>query len=1409
MKRFFLGMALLAMVSGAAADSLFSVHDKVKAVLEGQFSRTLGRAVRIERLEGNLYQRLTMHNVAIANTNSFDQGLFASAETIEIRYSLKGAIFDNFDVLAHVRQVKVIRPILAIKRDRRGNWNFLPTSNTTETGKPLHANLLVRIIDGQGTFEDRRGWGKTPTSFGSTLTSINTTVQLKNEHLTISGNAFLLGRNTEMPIVVGVVYDVLKQRGNLRVQGKKIDLGLVSNYLQLPFSVRGRGLVEVVGFLAKTQSAVDYTVSGTGIDIDYQSYTGKNICGELRKQGEQLSLALTKATIGSGLVSGNIGFSLSSARVLPGTNLVLSGVRLEKLFPAPLLTGAVTGSLQCTGPTDNVRFTLTLPKVHIVTQNQVLSALVISGNITAAGTDYSARFCLNDVWSQANGRLAEAWTGRLVNQPLRIVYASRELTSATDMRFMVNGEYNFKPDKKQFSAELSMRGKGKVVGEAIEECSAQLRYVDKAMYIPEFRVKLPHSVLAGQAVVSESYRLDITEGLIDVRDSQWLQTVFPESTGKLNISGYCSGRATFNAEITLRAEQLRYEDIFVRSAGLQLRVADTRYELPQYKVDLDGNVFSGSGLWQRDVSGNFLTQQEGLSRFELTTTHTELMALDKLIKKVQGQAKLFSARLENLGTKNITLPILEINDQAPLYAEYAQDKIQEFYQYVRMPTQNAVLGTAVLSGVLSGTMRIENDHGILAVDADTQIRYGRTDVASWDVLQCVIHTSGGTINIAASVKQLQVSPSVEIPGLNLRATYANGLVMIDECQLYSEESPPSSILTGYFPLAAFWDERFRDTPFQLQGTIHGDELNLLTPYLSGVAYMHNDGVIDVVCSGSYRAWSLSAKTLQLKDFTLGLNNPYFQQLQIKRAQLRLQNNVLEIGACDVQLAGNQKITPVFKLSGSIGTGQLSFAATESIKIFTRLLLKDMEDEEIFIKNIYNGHFTLRNASLVGTFTLPISATEKDKHKQRINNNAEEGPLLTGQLDVLNGTLYLFALEKDISVKSDKFLSLLMDLDIDVKNDIRVQTRDTILSGDVNMLSQLNVGIRENNPTVKVSGTLNYFKIVGTLYFDDGYVSVLNRTFTLLDKQEQSVYLKQTERHAGDNYLEFRETAKFTLDPHFSFAALTTVVDTVLVSNNTVTTVTTENTQTTEQEYTTVEKDYMLFIEGSVFDLASFSFQRYTKQNNVLVLDGEPYILKDASGRMIDNYRFKELVFDLAPSAVKAAWRTSTGTPGGSWDSATKEMVRDLSATEINFLMRTMIRPVERKMAQSLNLYDIKIKRDIGNKDVVSRLSFLQDSQTALQSEAQIGISQELGVQVVKDLWRERLFLTVDTSLDRDLQTNITQYSVSSWKVTYRFLKDFSLYFVVLDEVDLNYGNEKDQVLNTYIPVLSLDAIHSF
>ena len=509
----------------------------------------------------------------------------------------------------------------------------------------------------------------------------------------------------------------------------------------------------------------------------------------------------------------------------------------------------------------------------------------------------------------------------------------------------------------------------------------------------------------------------------------------------------------------------------------------------------------------------------------------------------------------------------------------------------------------------------------------------------------------------------------------------------------------------------------------------------------------------------------------------------------------------------MRLIGNQKETPVFTLSGSLGVDQLSCAAPEAIHVTTRLLLKDIDDEEIFIKNIYNGRFSLRNASLVGTITMPLSTAEKEKQRQRVNNNAEEGPLLTGQLDLSNGTLYLFTIEKDISVKSDKFISLSMDLDLNVKNDVRVQTRDSILSGDVNMLSQLNVGIRDNNPTIKVSGTLNYYKIAGLLYFDDGYVSLLNRTFTLMDKQEQSAYVKQSERHAGDNYLEFRETERFTLDPHFSFAAVTTVVDTVLVSDNT-TTATTENTQAT---YTTSEKDYVVFIDGSIFDLASYTFQRYKKQSAVMVTDGDPYILKDASGRMIDNYRFNELAYDLAPSAVRSMWRTSTGATGsGSWDSATKEMVRDLSATEINFLMRSMLRPVERKTAQIFNLYDVKFKRDFGNKDVVSRLSFLQDtSQTTLQTETQLGISQELGVQVVKDLWHERLFLSIDTSLDRNLQTNVTQYSLYSWKLTYRFLKDFSLYFFVLDEVDLDYGNEKDQLLDTYIPVLSLNATHSF
>ncbi|MDR1322938.1 MAG: hypothetical protein LBK68_00705, partial [Candidatus Margulisbacteria bacterium] len=900
--------------------------------------------------------------------------------------------------------------------------------------------------------------------------------------------------------------------------------------------------------------------------------------------------------------------------------------------------------------------------------------------------------------------------------------------------------------------------------------------------------------------ISQNITAVVHHARLDLQKSNLVQMYLPDSTGAAEFVGelfWVDKHLLLDG--SLRAEELRYADLIVTPLqgqflfdGQEFRVADFHFGLADSFLTGNASVRIVAGeqpLWQRlAVSVDIDTKVNLAAAYEFTG-------------KAEAVWQDLQRRWQNPAESQRPLVSAWLSDEV-LYAEYGDSALRKFKDYIPAAAAD-ILPALDLRGQLDGHLAFYSRGDDFRIEQDLRIVGGSIQGQGADLIEITAGTDhSGLVSLNILMQGLRAANVTGHDSLFLSALVSSGNLYFQDFALTKGSRTARQILTGSFPLFGFWDERFAQGEIDLRLRLAGEDFALLIPFFGGA--IDSPGDVDINLRGTLEAPRLSADKLNLANTRIGFDNYYIQEALIRRADLALRDNELTLDNLEIILRSGEHDTPPLRLSGRLGLRDWNFRQTEQIILPINLAVEDMQGE-LNLRGLYNGDFELRDMGLNGELALPISAEKKADLDKRIRANEPLGPLLTGTLSFSNGTLILLAADKPLNLKSEKALSVMLDLNLNIKNNLRAASTASLLSGDFSgFLGQINVGLRDNNPPVRIGGSTNYLRIGGLIYLDDGYVGFLNRKFTLLEQRDQEKYfLGATTHRPQENYLEFGETEKYTLEPYLSAVAQTTVYDTLVVSNSALAVSGDIDIEKAAPQTLTTETDYLVFIDGSVFDLSSITFEKYRKENLNMALDGEPYVLRDKNtGKTIDQYRFQELAYAISPPLMKSALALARGTSAQTGGEVIRETARDLTVTEINLLARTILRPVEKSAAQMTGLYDVRFKRDIGSD--AARFAGLE-TQAALVDTENTRLTEYLfGLEMVKELWKERIFFSVDTTLDRNLQNKRLNITVGSYKLTFKLLKNY-----FLDELSLNVGQELDLQQEEYIPALSLEMLHNF
>ncbi|GBR76894.1 hypothetical protein NO2_1371, partial [Candidatus Termititenax persephonae] len=901
----------------------------------------------------------------------------------------------------------------------------------------------------------------------------------------------------------------------------------------------------------------------------------------------------------------------------------------------------------------------------------------------------------------------------------------------------------------------------------------------------------------------------ITSAQLDFATNNLLQTYFPGSAGQIELNGavlWQGGRLSVNGLV--QTSGLAYAETQITTLNGHFSLNEQEFILDDLRLGLAGSSLAGHA--HLGLTSGEAPLLERLVVSADMTAEVDLAQTNDFVRKAVSIYLDLKKRLQADHLAYHTLDKIAVPETV-LYAEYSDSVLSKFQEFIPAAATVNTLAQLDLGGRLSGRLALHSAGGNFYLNQDWLIRSGRIQGQSADLARITAVTdTHGIVSVNIALSDLQVA-GVAYDRLHLGALVSSGNLHFQDLALTQGGSETRQLLTGSFPLFSLWDERYAPS-LNLRLRLDGDNLALLTPLLSGLS-LASSGNVDITLHGTLNQPLLSAARLDLTNTRITIANPYVQEIHIRRAALGLADNELLVDNLEVRLRSGSQYTPTMKLSGELTFSDWSLAQPQQLVLQNRLVLKDL-DGHLNIRNLYNGDFALRNTSLSGDLVLPLSVEAKATMNKRIRANETLGPLLTGSASFANGTLYLLQSDRPVNIKSEKALSLRLNLDLNIQNDLRVMSTDSLLTSS--FLGQINVGLRDNNPPVKISGSTNYLNIDGRIYLDDGYISFIDRKFNLLSTREQERYFQANSVHRPqDNYIEFTETDYYTLEPVLNVVAQTTVYDTQTVSGSAAAVEPSVSDNALvgppepETRMITTETDYLVLIDGSILDLSSIAFEKYKKENSAYVLDGEPYPLKDKNtGQTLDQARLQELTYAISPPLMRSALNLVRGSGTQSLDEIGKGAARDLTITEINLLARSLLKPVERGFAEQLGLYDLRLKRDFG-QDAANLAGFNNPStvQTEdLTEESPAPLWENLfGLELVTELWRERVYLSLDTNFDRNLQSKNVQITVNSYKLTYKIIKNY----LFVNELSFNVGEELDLLQDRYLPVLSLELLSSF
>ncbi len=141
-------LVVVAVCAGAAwagvVSSGWAAHS-VRQEIVSRLSHSLGRAVALGGVGGNLLGGIDLRDLVIAERGGFSRGAAFSVDRVHLTMSLWDLVRHPRDVLASITRADLVTPYIEIIRDARGVWNLedLLAQPESPLGPAFHGQIVV------------------------------------------------------------------------------------------------------------------------------------------------------------------------------------------------------------------------------------------------------------------------------------------------------------------------------------------------------------------------------------------------------------------------------------------------------------------------------------------------------------------------------------------------------------------------------------------------------------------------------------------------------------------------------------------------------------------------------------------------------------------------------------------------------------------------------------------------------------------------------------------------------------------------------------------------------------------------------------------------------------------------------------------------------------------------------------------------------------------------------------------------------------------------------------------------------------------------------------------------------------------------------------------------------------------
>jgi len=951
---------------------------------------------------------------------------------------------------------------------------------------------------------------------------------------------------------------------------------------------------------------------------------------------------------------------------------------------------------------------------------------------------------------------------------------------------LISGDLWFIPQKnEQFLLNYNVSGNltlenGKIQNQGVDKLDVVFSAQEK-LTLTKFELNHKASILSLRGQVDEqAMTITINPTAIHLEDFGTFLFQYGTYKGQLDLSGSIQGpyhNPNINLEVNGQNLATSYMKLNKIKGGIRyhdgtLTVSNLSILDSHTDMILDGYI--------QPNPGNYPPFDY---KFDVTVNKIDIAPFTQLIENSINEIESYSSTVEDIEDEVIPRSNITITneDQAyeitidltkdPLFS-LDSSHVLSHYQTVKVKRESRAqpitpTESSPLSGRLSGNLRLESRDSIIPkVDGTITIDNFHIPYFQSNSFDMSFNSKKGDVNYTL---QLNDGILVSRPFNRINSSgslTSDGKLTIQKASLNTESQINKNIIKGSLSLASFWDQSERNHPIDLTIALLGDDINILSFLHPSILSISNDGNLIFNISGPINSPIISASTFTLKNAFINFKNneAIVDHLLIKSSNPSLQNNTFILPKTLLQWKNTSKDSSYSKMEthGSLELTSLSLASTDVIQLDTAFYTSATKFP-IAIPEFYTGDVELSPMRFEGLYSIPMSEAAKKEHELTIKEANESGPVLTGRIALKNGS---FELPKRIDSSSKP--SYIYDLKIDIE-------KDTFMSGSFFGSGSLagisaDFELEETIQPLRISGTNNSPRVENRIQFKDGNINIFNRSFELLAYSEQAQYFNQVGGELLPNEIYFDNATNAS--GHVEFVPF------INVSSATVVDPLEEDTSTSDITIEETEYSHVVSkISGPLNNLSTIRFDYFTsesdaiKNNNDITYIQSYYLSNTTDQNAVDQSDRTALLKVLLPEL---------------FGEGSDQILTEYGESRVNMIFkRSVLRPLEKQIAEGIGLYDLKIDYNLGS-DLFNTTD-----------------SSSLGINMMQRLVSDQLFLRVktDIELQSESRTNENSVGVSEVELTYFLRKNLSV----------NYANIRDDISTetNFKPKLSLKFSHEF